>query len=108
MTELTVRSADENHAKFGGDTSIIPTGSYCYQIISIEPNDQNEGGLPTIKTKTCPYWGSDVKKSGQDNGYCAHLKTGDWDGDGFSLLWDFVKECGINEGIESESLDSPS
>ena len=26
-----------------------------------------------------------------------YLKSGDWEEDGTSLLWDFVKECGLKE-----------
>ncbi len=58
----------------------IPKGLYCY----------DENG-------TCPYWSLSKKGGIQNNGYCAYLKVGDWESDGWiSLLWDSVKECGLN------------
>ena len=33
----------------------------------------------------------------QDNGYCRYTKTGDWTHPAVGLLWDQVKECGVNE-----------
>lgn len=35
----------------------------------------------------------------QENGYCSYLQKGDWDLS-LGLLWDQVKECGINEEPE--------
>lgn len=50
------------------DTSVIPHGMYCYTIEKVETT-------PTLKiqTKVCPYWSFDP-----------------------GLLWDQVKECGVN------------
>lgn len=85
------------------DTSIIPKGPYCY----------DENGL-------CPYWDSHniPHYSDMENGYCKYLEKGDWEintekrwtspnheepvsanqiGLPLSLLWDQVKECGIND-----------
>jgi len=73
----------------------------------------------------CPYWSRRDDKPEQENGYCAYLEKGDWDlnkekrwrkvsmkngkevqgkwesaydiGLTMSLIWDMVKECGINE-----------
>ena len=59
--------------------SSIPHGIYCYDVNGI-----------------CPYWDSDLSKGEQNYGYCHYLKSGDWEDEGFSLLWDQVKECGIN------------
>lgn len=73
----------------------IPKGSYCY----------DENGL-------CPFWRLDSDRSYQHNGYCEYLEHGDWEveipddlPDGFpisalSLLWDQVKECGVNDDID--------
>ena len=57
----------------------IPHGSYCY--------DQNG---------TCPYWGIEDDSPGRENGDCYFLKKSDADLNG-GMLWDQVKECGINE-----------
>jgi len=83
------------------DRSKIPYGSYCYD-----------------KNGICPYWSINSDFPEQYNGYCAFLEKGDWDlnrerewidvktkikltadeiGLPMSLLWDQVKECGVNE-----------
>lgn len=67
------------------DTAVIPNGLYCYDVTTRQP---------------CPYWSIDHTKPEQDNGHCMYMQSGDWDVDGVSLLWDAVKECGIN--TESE------
>lgn len=61
------------------DKSKIPKGIYCY--------DQN--GI-------CPFWSQRKDVPHQESGYCSFLKIGDWESDHLSLLWDQVKECGIN------------
>ena len=71
----------------------IPKGIYCYNVISIT----NEG---KIHAKTCPFWFLRTKEVG----YCSLLKKSDDDLDSFGLLWDQVKECGIND--EDDYTDS--
>lgn len=47
--------------------------------------------------RDCPF--SDREKNWrfmQMNGYCHLYSIKDWWGNGFSLLWDGIKECGIN------------
>ncbi len=59
----------------------IPLGCYCY--------DDNG---------TCPYWSNKLDKPEQESGYCYYLERGDWQiRDRMGLLWDMVKECGIND-----------
>lgn len=72
------------------DTSKIPFGPYCYTY-------DDKG-----KYIKCPYWGIDESHIPQDNGYCSYMEKGDWDDDSWSLLWDQIKECGINQD-ESEN-----
>jgi hypothetical protein len=60
----------------------IPKGVYCY----------DENGI-------CPYWSKQKDKPDHDNGYCSFLGRGDWEVEGLSLLWDQVKECGLNRDI---------
>ncbi|MOA38859.1 hypothetical protein D3C78_1605870 [compost metagenome] len=50
----------------------------------------------------CPFWSREYNYPHQENGYCYFLKQGDWNSEGFSLLWDMVKECGISDYIESD------
>ena len=70
------------------EQSDIPTGPYCYHIKEIKGEK--------IETHTCPFWELREDKHEQENGYCHYLKFGDWESEGISLLWDMVKECGIN------------
>lgn len=67
------------------DESKIPKGIYCY----------DENGR-------CPYWSKNLDKDHQESGYCSFLEVGDWEDKGVSLLWDQVKECGINDGVDEE------
>ena len=79
------------------DTSVIPSGMYCYR-----------------GTVVCPYWSLREEYPEQGNGYCAYLGRGDWEVEipedyppnfpisPLSLLWDQVKECGVNMNWEEE------
>jgi hypothetical protein len=84
------------------DKSVIPAGCYCY----------DEKGK-------CPYWSKVNNLPEQENGYCSYLGYNDydrntdigeikWEGQHgpvytaphdipISLLWDQVKQCGIND-----------
>jgi hypothetical protein len=85
---------DRAYAAAGGDTSVIPVGPYCYTLVEIV---QGDPAVPAvIRTRPCPYWGL-REIEGSKYGYCAHLKTGDWEDDGTLLLFDQVKECGLND-----------
>ena len=71
--------------RVGLPDSVIPSGIYCY----------DEKGI-------CPYWHLFKSMPDKDNGYCHFLKSGDWEAEGLSLLWDQVKECGINDDTNVE------
>jgi len=62
------------------DKSVIPEGIYCHGVNGV-----------------CPYWSSREDKPEQENGYCSFLEMGDWNDEPLTLLWDQVKECGIND-----------
>ena len=91
---------------------LIPKGDYCYSIPE---------GKPFEDRVLCIYWSIDKTKSEQANGYCKYMVKGDWDinkeknwcllleddtwgpqqsadelGITGSLIWDEVKECGVN------------
>jgi len=68
----------------------IPVGWYCYTIESIE----KETGR--MRTNVCKYWSIRDGKPKQENGYCDYLGWGDWEMGTVTLLWDQVKECGVN------------
>ena len=68
----------------------ISAGSYCNDAMGV-----------------CPYWDMESDKPIQESGYCWFLEEGDSDvnehmGIYFSLLWDQVKDCGINDEDELE------
>lgn len=75
------------------DTSVIPPGPYCYTIEKVEDTAEKT----VIHTKKCPYWSQNPNKRSQDNGHCSFLEIGDWESPTGGLLWDAVKECGIND-----------
>jgi hypothetical protein len=72
--------------------SEIPEGSYCYKTVSIDK-------FGNMKIKSCPYW--EKTKCGAR---CNLLNVTSEDYSSKSLIWDSVKECGINdtEDIENE------
>lgn len=70
------------------DTTVIPHGQYCYVPIT-----RDFLGLGKLVTRVCPYW----QYRDENHGYCAYLEMADGEGDCF-LLWDQVKECGVNQG----------
>ena len=73
------------------DESIIPKGIYCHDA----------------DMKPCPYWSLDKAHEYQNNGYCSFLEDGDWTDSGIWLLWEQIKECGINEGdFEEKNNDA--
>lgn len=100
------------------DTSIIPFGDYCYTWVEPPSEENNRKG----KIKTCPYL---TKKefNGVDVPWCSFLDCGGIDNNHddsdieklvqhfgteekmneelpLFLLWDMVKECGVNEPEE--------
>jgi len=52
--------------------------------------------LSTRCNAKCPHWSKNDNYPRRENGYCAFLGKGDWELDHIGLLWDQVKECGIN------------
>ncbi len=78
------------------DESVIPTGYYCYER------------TPRGK-RSCPYWMSYENLPVQANGYCWYLGKGDVElqAEGHhSLLWDEVKECGVNPHVSDPAVES--
>ncbi len=71
-------------AALNGRTDVIPLGPYCH----------GARGSGVV----CPYWDRDLSAPEQLDGYCHFLKAGDRPDrdDSTFLLWDQVKECGIN------------
>ncbi|MBM3271212.1 MAG: hypothetical protein FJZ01_26565 [Candidatus Sericytochromatia bacterium] len=78
------------------DTSVIPTGDYCYELTS-------RGKL------VCPYWQPYFYLPPHANGYCWFMGKGDLEmqAEGrYSLLWDEIKECGVNPRVPDPAADS--
>lgn len=100
------------------DESLIPKGPYCYTPDSSSEAKEAWEKFGIFKVHPCPYWERyDSKKHGplpqeiQDEiqnallypgAFCKFLNTGDWMPDGTMLLWDQVKECGVNCDREDE------
>ncbi len=76
----------------------IPKGQYCYSITGIDTKGK-------LLSKTCPFWHIRLNAPEQENGFCSLLNRADND-EGLSLLWDQVKECGINDS--DDDMDSES
>jgi len=87
------------------DTSVIPPGMYCYEVVPDNEYVPPEllGKMGPYKLRVCPYWSADKNAPEQMWGVCSYLETSDVEIDkegGFGLLWDMVKECGINDEYE--------
>ncbi len=70
----------------------IPKGPYCYHV-EIDP----ETGKSV--TKSCKYWKAKLVK-GHPGAFCSFLNETSEYAEFASLLWDKVKECGINNDWE--------
>ena len=100
--------------KIRKDKRKIPKGYYCYDHLEL---NKKTGKFKIVGW--CPYWSNRKNRPEQECGFCAYLNKGDWDINAeaeiidphtgnilrgndipfpVSLLWDLVKECGINEG----------
>lgn len=88
-------------------SATVPEGSYCYTTLGIT---RGADGSPATKIKVCPNYKGRRDKPEQSSGYCRLLKVGDYtqgrDAKGnprsTMLLWDAVKECGVNPGDDRE------
>lgn len=88
----------------------VPPGLYCYGPTGVVEEVVDANGRTTLKheMRRCPYWKMRGNKSRQRNGYCRLMKSGDWmphDKGGTMLLWDQVKECGINPYTHDDEDD---
>lgn len=80
----------------------IPKGCYCYTPVALVEDPAT--GAPRLLTRRCPFWAINSAQPSQMNGYCGYLGSGDWEDEGTFLLWDQVKECGVNEDIDDEDM----
>lgn len=94
----TIEAANKRAEELDRDESVIPAGLYCY--VPKSGWKIREDGTPYFETEICPYWASNPDKDEQESGYCAFLQRGDWESEGFPLLWDQCKECGIKDDID--------
>lgn len=78
--------------------ALVPEGAYCYSRTALPPGTGDTPPRPG--TRPCPFWARNPAKGHQQDGYCALMGSGDWEEDGLSLLWDQVKECGVNLGTD--------
>ena len=77
---------------------LIPKNTpYCYKL---RKGKRNKGSwLDGYKVKPCPYWKQLKEKDEYGNNicYCKLLKQKSEYQDPFNLIWDMVKECGVND-----------
>jgi hypothetical protein len=76
VVEAIAMAADDD---LGADD--IPRGSRCYRV-------SGKNGMVT-----CPFWTLVMALPDGQNGFCAHMNLGDWQGE--TVLHDHVKICGI-------------
>lgn len=107
VSERIARERQSRHdARMDEAAKVVPNGMYCYEWLT-EPKLVIVDGVPRIRgeSRMCPYWKLHGGKRPQENGYCRLLKVGDWtppEKGGTFLLWDQVKECGVNHGHDEE------
>lgn len=100
-TDADVNAANARAEEAGENAeNYIPKGCYCYTPVDMV--EDLATGMPRMLIKRCPFWAINPAHSSQMNGYCAYMGSGDWENDGTLLLWDQVKECGVNEGSDEE------
>jgi hypothetical protein len=100
-------------ARIAAAKQVIPHGSHCYTITGVT---RREDGMPVVHTDRCPYWKGRTDWSKRGFGYCRLLKAGDStqgrtrDGAPLStmLLWDGVKECGLNDDDPDQDVPATS
>ena len=83
---------------------IIPKHTcYCYTLRKGKNNTKS--WLNGYKVKSCPYWKQLNKKDEYGNKicYCKYLKQESEYQDPFNLIWDMVKECGLNDEWDDEN-----
>ncbi len=77
------------------DSSVIPEGLYCRDVNGVK----------------CPYWSCEYKhdKFGLilRGGKCSYLNISDNGSNTSGLLWDKVKECGVNELFDHDDNVTP-
>ena len=76
----------------------IPNGWYCYTRLTPMEIPQ-EGGLPRMLVKPCPYWNG--APEGSYDAYCEFLNVTD-----DVLLWDQVKICNVRDDPDEEDDNS--
>jgi len=84
---------------------VVPEGPYCYSRTGrTVTRNTPMGAVEVPELKSCPYLKIRGDKPRQQNGYCRLLKAGDYTPHPHrtSLLWDAVKECGINDNDPDE------
>lgn len=74
--------------------SVVPKGGYCYSVRADGKGIQ-----------VCPFLRYDKTKHHQENGICEAFKMRDSEGTSGGLLWDMVKECGVNEDDYEEEYE---
>jgi hypothetical protein len=92
-------------ARLAAARQTVPHGLYCYRPLGLAERTLQDGTkVPAMRIEKCPFWKRRGDWPRQANGYCRLLKCGDNSKNRRStlLLWDQVKECGINLPTDEE------
>jgi len=76
----------------------IPHGMYCYKVLEVL---KDEDGRPRLKTKVCPHW-----QATENGARCNLINEEHHEYCPWHLVWDQVKECGINEDRDEDYTPS--
>lgn len=95
-------TTDQTHLKF-----VIPRGEYCYtytgrvkicnKVIDGEGEYKKVAPYALPETRTCPFW---VGRIAEGRAFCTYLGTGE------GMIFDQIKECGVNMGREKTYLEA--
>lgn len=98
--EVAARRQERHDARMAAAREVVPHGAYCYAATGPMASRAGPDGTHSVSmpVATCPHWSTNGRKRDRQDGYCRLMRVGDWMGRGASLLWDQVKECGVNRG----------
>lgn len=110
--QIAARRQGRHHRRMAQAAAAVPHGEYCYITVGIF---RDSAGVLRTSIKPCPYYKGRRDKPEQSDGYCRLLKRGDYtqgrDANGnpraTMLLWDGVKECGINSSDSGDIQTEP-
>jgi hypothetical protein len=112
ITPARIAARQARHdARMARAAETVPHGHYCYSRVPDPEADASRraAGEPFVPGRyvPCPYMKVRADHPEMRNAYCRLLKRGDRTGNRRNtiLLWDGVKECGVNRGFDEEESE---